>query len=53
MVFRDGALVIEAITKARTLFPFPLRRVDFHNDSVFMNAGVVDWCCEQGFEVTR
>ena len=52
-VFRDGALVIEAITKARTLFPFPLRGVDFDNDSVFMNAGVVDWCREQGFEVTR
>ena len=53
VVFRDGALVIEAITKARTLFPFPLRGVDFDNDSVFMNAGVVDWCREQGFEVTR
>ncbi len=53
VVFRDGVLVIEAITKARSLFPFPLRGVDFDNDSVFMNVGVVDWCREQGFEVTR
>jgi hypothetical protein len=50
---RDGTLVIDAIAKARELFPFPLRGVDFDNDSAFMNERVVRWCREQGLEVTR
>jgi hypothetical protein len=50
---RDGTLVIDAIAKARELFPFPLRGVDFDNDSAFMNERVVKWCREQGLEVTR
>lgn len=50
---RDGTLVIDAITRARELFPFPLRGVDFDNDSAFMNERVVKWCREQGLEVTR
>lgn len=50
---RDGTLVIDAIAKARELFPFPLRGVDFDNDSAFMNERVVKWCRDQGLEVTR
>ena len=53
VVFREGTLVIEAIAKAITLFPFPLCGVDFDNDSAFMNEPVVDWCRGQGLEVTR
>jgi hypothetical protein len=34
---RDSTLVIDAIDRARELFPFPMRGVDFDNDSVFMN----------------
>lgn len=50
---RDSALVIDAISTARRLFPFPLRGVDFDNDSVFMNERVVGWCLSHGLEVTR
>lgn len=50
---RDSALVIDAISTARRLFPFPLRGVDFDNDSVFMNERVVGWCLAHGLEVTR
>jgi len=50
---RDGTLVIDAIGRARELFPFPMRGVDFDNDSVFMNERVVTWCRAQGLEVTR
>jgi hypothetical protein len=53
VVVRTGALVIEALIAARTLFPFPLRGVDFDNDGAFMNEAVVDWCRNQGLEVTR
>ncbi|MGH7120224.1 MAG: hypothetical protein ACREFP_14755 [Acetobacteraceae bacterium] len=44
VLVREGALVIEAIAHARTLFPFPLCGVDFDNDSAFMNHTVVSWC---------
>jgi len=53
ILVREGALVIEAIDRARTLFPFPLHGVDFDNDSAFMNETVVLWCLDNGLEVTR
>jgi hypothetical protein len=53
ILVREGALVIEALSRARALFPFPLKGVDFDNDSAFMNDLVVPWCREQGLEVTR
>jgi hypothetical protein len=53
LVVRDGGLVIEALAKARELFPFPLLGVDFDNDSAFMNETVIDWCRTQSLEVTR
>lgn len=53
LVARNGALVIESLTAAMTLFPFPLRGVDFDNDGLFMNEPVVTWCRQKGLEVTR
>ena len=50
---RDGALVVEALTRLRGALPFPLRGADFDNDSVFMNEDVVGWCRTNGIEVTR
>lgn len=50
---RESGLVIAAIKRARSLFPFPLQGVDFDNDSAFMNELVVSWCRSQGLEVTR
>ncbi len=53
VVVREGGLVIEAIATAMELFPFPVRSVDFDNDSAFMNEVVVGWCRGQGLQVTR
>jgi len=53
LVTREGSLVVEAINRAQSLFPWLLRGVDFDNDSAFMNDVVVPWCCEQKLEVTR
>lgn len=50
---RDSAPVIDAIDRARTLFPFPMRGIDFENDSVFMNNRVVGWGTVQGLGVTQ
>lgn len=50
---RESGLVVAAIKRARSLFPFPLLGVDFDNDSTFMNEFVVCWCRSQGLEVTR
>jgi hypothetical protein len=50
---RDGSLVVEAIKRAQSLFPWLLRGVDFDNDSAFMNEVVIPWCRGQKLEVTR
>ncbi|PPQ14585.1 hypothetical protein CV770_36195 [Bradyrhizobium sp. AC87j1] len=53
LLTREGSLVVEAINRAQSLFPWQLRGVDFDNDSAFMNDVVVPWCREQKLEVTR
>ena len=50
---RDGNLVVDAMTRAQSLFPWLIRGADFDNDSAFMNDVVVPWCREQKIEVTR
>ena len=42
-------MVVHALGRARELFPFPLRRADFDNDSLFMNDLVVSWCRTEGW----
>ena len=53
LLAREGSLVVEAINRAQSLFPWLLRGVDFDNDSAFMNDVVVPWCRKQKLEVTR
>ena len=53
LVARDGSLVVEAIKRAQSLFPWLIRGADFDNDSAFMNDVVVPWCRAQKIEVTR
>ncbi|PWC26807.1 integrase catalytic domain-containing protein [Teichococcus aestuarii] len=53
IVIREAEMVVHALGRARELFPFPLRGVDFDNDSLFMNDLVVGWCRAEGLEVTR
>jgi hypothetical protein len=53
LVARDGSLVVEAMTRAQSLFPWLMRGADFDNDSAFMNDVVVPWCRAQKIEVTR
>ena len=53
LVARDGSLVVEAMTRAQSLFPWLIRGADFDNDSAFMDDVVVPWCREQKIEVTR
>jgi hypothetical protein len=53
LVARDGGLVVEAIKRAQSLFPWLIRGADFDNDSAFMNDVVVPWCRGQKIEVTR
>jgi hypothetical protein len=53
LIARDGGLVVEAIKRAQSLFPWLLRGADFDNDTTFMNDVVVPWCRAQNIEVTR
>jgi hypothetical protein len=53
LVTRESGLVVEAMTRAQSLFPWIIVGADFDNDSAFMNDIVVPWCRTQKIEVTR
>lgn len=53
LVCRQGALVVEALEVVAAQFPFPLLGLDFDNDGVFMNDGVVTFCQTRGIRLTR
>ena len=53
LLVREGTLVVRAIERAQTLFPWLISGLDFDNDSAFMNDVVVPWCRTHGIEVTR
>src|SRR5450432_1981950 len=53
LVSREGSLVVEAIKRAQSLFPWIILGADFDNDSAFMNDIVVPWCRAQKIVVTR
>jgi Integrase core domain len=53
LVTREGSLVVEAIKRAQSLFPWIILGADFDNDSAFMNDIVVPWCRAHKIEVTR
>jgi hypothetical protein len=53
LIVREAALVVEALERAQSLFPWCLRGLDFDNDSAFMNDVVVSWCRSHDIEVTR
>jgi hypothetical protein len=53
LIVREAALVVEAIERAQSLFPWRIRGLDFDNDSAFMNDVVVPWCRSREIEVTR
>ena len=53
LVTRESGLVVEAMSRAQSLFPWLVVGADFNNDSAFMNDVVVPWCRTQRIEVTR
>jgi hypothetical protein len=53
LVTRESGLVVQAMERAQSLFPWLVLGADFDNDSAFMNDVVVPWCREQKIEVTR
>jgi hypothetical protein len=53
LVTRESGLVVQAMERAQSLFPWLVLGADFDNDSAFMNEVVVPWCRAQEIEVTR
>jgi hypothetical protein len=53
LVTRESGLVVQAMERAQSLFPWLVLGADFDNDSAVMNDVVVPWCREQKIEVTR
>ncbi|WFU40224.1 transposase family protein [Bradyrhizobium sp. CB82] len=53
LIVREAALVVEPLDRAQNLLPWPVRGLDFDNDTAFMNDTVVSWCRSHNVEVTR
>ncbi len=53
LVTRESGLVVQAMERAQSLFPWLVLGADFDNDSAFMNDVVVPWCRSEKIEVTR
>ena len=53
LLVRESALVVQAIERGQSLFPWLILGADFDNDSAFMNDVVVPWCRTRNIEVTR
>ena len=53
LLTRESGLVVQAMERAQSLFPWIVLGADFDNDSAFMNDVVVPWCRAQKIEVTR
>ncbi len=53
LITREAGLVVQAMERAQSLFPWLVIGADFDNDSAFMNEIVVPWCRGQKIEVTR
>ncbi|MGH7726777.1 MAG: integrase catalytic domain-containing protein, partial [Candidatus Eiseniibacteriota bacterium] len=53
LVVRDGALVVEGLTKLRKALPFPLLGFDTDNGSEFLNETVMAYCRDHAIEFTR
>jgi hypothetical protein len=53
LVSRQTELVVEALEVVGAQFPFPLLGLDFDNDGVFMNEGVVEFCRTRDIQLTR
>ncbi len=53
LVTRERGFVVEAMARAKSLFPWLMLGADFDNDRAFMNDVVVPWCRSQSMEVTR
>ena len=53
LLTRASGLVVQAMERAQSLFPWIVLGADFDNDSAFMNDVVVPWCRAQKIEVTR
>jgi len=53
LAVKEGALIVEAMTRLRTTMPFPLRGFDTDNGSEFINETVLAYCKAEGIEFTR
>ena len=53
MVVREQVLVTETVQGIRARLPFPMLGLDVDNDSAFINETLLNYCREQGLELTR
>jgi hypothetical protein len=53
LIIRESTLVVESIERVRAELPFPLRSLDTDNGGEFVNERLVQYCANNGIELTR
>jgi len=53
LLFREAALVVEAVERIRPMMPFGLLAIDTDNGSEFVNEALLAYCANNGIELTR
>jgi hypothetical protein len=53
MVVREQVLVTETVQGIRARLPFPMLGLDVDNDSAFINETLLNYCRDEGLELTR
>ena len=53
LLAREQSLVVAGLEAIAGQLPFPIRGIDSDNDSVFINATLIQYCADQGIEFTR
>jgi hypothetical protein len=45
--------VVEALKNIQRSLPFPIKSIDFYNDTEFLNSKVYKFCVDEGIPLTR
>jgi hypothetical protein len=53
IIVREGNLVVETLDRVRLGLPFALRALDVDNGTEFVNDTLIQYCLNQGIELTR
>ena len=53
LLAREQSLLVTGLEAVSRVFPVPIRGINSHNESVFINETLLSYCEDRGIEFTR